>query len=1138
MANFLGMAFGFGARDVGFKSASTSAIDNLDKVNDLLDDQGEKGSRAGKMWKGIGERIKQFNIASIAGDMRKLSGETGNLSNNLESTAVGYAQASKPIIASMNLTGKEAQKMNGRVAGVALSLNASADAVAETFKAIHTAGGPAKKAIDEMGMSEKEWMKVVQTTGVSMQDYVAMQGDMVASWGASPEQAAKMTNNLMAIGKAAKIGTSAIKGAKGQLDAIDAIFEKLPPSMARSADEIQTLMESTYKLAGAFKEMGETEEQAAQLGQDTAKMFAEQAVQVEKLYEMGGEGALDDSPLFKFLSRLGIGTQEARDIIKTGSVDVVQGVSKINKIFEKMGGDSSPQVQHALAGLNEAMGQGAAGLGWLAQNTDIGTKSLADMANMTVKGEDALKKYGKQAFHSGRTLQQEFDLAKEVFDTKIRSIARANVKGLVKNHIRAYREVGNELKDLGSDETWGPLMNAVSMFKQFGTRGLFMGFSEQLGLSSKAAAKLGIKFGAVFDTLKGAGEAFGPLHQLAGMFGARGLMGAGLAAGGVVGYFMLDEQKRQKIVDTFKPVWDKLVASWDTKIKPAIKEAWEAIGKWFKEDWPRVWGKTIKPAIIGTFKEITKEGGVGSQMLGALKDVWTSLSSWIGENWPVWWNDTIKPAIIGGVRDFTKEGGIGSKIVDAIGDVWDFIWDEFGIGGAAAVGGLALVMGGGAGGGLLGSALSGAMNIGFEVGGSLVSNLASMLGPGGVLAIALAAGLAFALKKGFEHLEELEAKKAEAGSDLATSVLKSSSQRRKRVRESQAGLTEVFGAAGTKKVDISQMLEEGRITEGDIASISKQRDFSKVFMDEELGEEAREFFAKSLEQQGKIDSIGDELDSQFNIKRLSDKLEKIQKIPAVQAQLLEAYSAGSEEFARVAEQVVKGAGLMEQSEIDAMIAQGDQIRMQLETGMSAGMEEGGKNIGMSFAGGVESDESLGAIDSGAQSMADAVARQTVMKSPIPDGPLANDAIFYSGRHLGERLADGFAESSTYIQEAVSQTLNNAVITTVEEYGEKLKALQSKKSLLRSVAEQMVKDFGGKMEMGSVQVEGEATLDSKKTFETALNIPGLGGVIAAIVADGHQTRVLLSKIREDTRAIAQSDMINGRGGAGAGATLPG
>jgi|GEM_PF-3553484 len=1008
MANFLGAAFGFGARDVGLSAAMSSATKNLDKVNNLLDEQNKKGGKSGKVWGKIGEKVKQFNVASIASNVRELTGETGNLSNGLESMAVSYAQSAKPIIASMSLTGKEAKKMTSRAVGMAIGLNTSADAVAETFKAIHDAGAPAKAAIDAMGLSEKDWVKVTQTTGVTMQDYAGIMGDMVASWGASDKQAGDMVNNIMAIGKAAKVGTSAIKGAKTQLDALDAIFEQLPPSMARTSGEVQSLMESTYKLAGAFKEMGETEEQATALGQDTAKMFAEQAVRIEKLYAYGGEGALADSPLFKFLTQLGVTSDEAKDIIMDGSKDVVGGVQKINNIFSKMGGDKTPQVQYALGELNKAMGSSAAGLGWLASNTDTGTSALEKMSNMSVKGKDALKKYGNQAYSSGRTLQEAFDLAKEGFETQVRSIARANVRGLVGNQMKAYREVGKELKSLGSDETWGPLMNAVSIFDQMGTRGVFLAFGEQLGLNAKEASKMGVKFDFVFDKIKDVGGAMAPLMETMGMFGP-----LGIAAGGIVGFFMLDSGQRKAIWETIKPIWTKyIVPVWKNEVLPAAKEAW------------------------------------------------ATLANWVGTNWPSWWNDKILPAIIGGIKAFTKEGGVGSQILDALKDVFSAVWEEFGIGGVAAAGGLAaLFMGGGS---LLSTAISGALKAGFDVTGSLVSNLAEAMGPGGML-VAAAGGLGIAI--GTAISKELE---GEADRQWST----------------------MMGLSGTnegERVARTGTLEEKQKV---FNKLSRQKEEASRFTTTSVGD----FFTKTL--------MGEETTSEKAVAN-ADKQMQIIKDSIIQ---------NTQDMRRMTGELASG----DKALIDSALFEAENMGYAVESG---------KELFTGVAEGI--DEAAPVVKQSAEDALNGVRRVVEANSPPEEGPLsaqAGNPLYNGGLGMMMLLSDGIVDGASIVKDAVSQVLNDSILLTMEEYGKKVNELAEKKSMLSGIAKSMARDFGGKLDLGTVKVEGEQSLSAKETFEAALNIPGLGGVIAAIASDGHKTRVLLARIQKDTDAIAQSDLV--------------
>ena len=64
-----------------------------------------------------------------------------------------------------------------------------------------------------------------------------------------------------------------------------------------------------------------------------AKMFAQQSVEIKRAFDIGGENAdLSNIPLFKYLTRLGMGASGARDIIETGSHDVVAGMQKLNQV--------------------------------------------------------------------------------------------------------------------------------------------------------------------------------------------------------------------------------------------------------------------------------------------------------------------------------------------------------------------------------------------------------------------------------------------------------------------------------------------------------------------------------------------------------------------------------------------------------------------------------------------------------------------------------------------------------------------------------------------------------------------------------------------------------------------------------------
>jgi len=713
------------AIDDGMEQGIKKALGLLDDVNDGLEEQNEtqekikknrffdtmaKGAeKASKAWGRMMDGVTRFNIADISSQMRNLTGETGNLSNSLESTMVGMIQSTKPIAATLDLSSEEMKKFASRAAGMAYGMNTSADAVAETMKSIHVANAGAKEAMDSLGMSTKDWVKVVQTTNVPMSEYTAILGDMTTSWQASPEDAAKMLDNLVAIGKVAGTGTGALKNAKVQLDELGEVFKTLPPSMARTSDEIMGLMESSARMSGVFREMGDTQDEAISKANTVARMFAEQDVAIRKALEIGDDKAITENPLMRYLMRLGVGFDQARDIVATGSRDSVKGMQMINEVYAQFGSDASPQVQRALSGLSGALGEGAAGLSYLAQNTTQGTEALAKMAAMAVKGDGALKKFGKDAYSSGLTLQDSYDRAKEAFDTTIRSIARQNVKGLVKKQIAGMREAGEELNALGSDKKWGPWINAISQFRQMGIGGVFASFAESTGVGAKNAAKMGSKIHLVLDTVKQFGSEFSSTMQ---MFGMLGPLGPLLAAGGIGALLMVDDSAAKSILGPLYKSFDKL--------KKKALSLWDEYYPRFKA----VWDNQIEPKIAGFWKETMKPAMVK------------------------FWNQDFVP--------FLKDSApkIGGAIWDGIKWAWSKLGEVTGVTGQAGVVGGAMVA-------TMGPGMVGA---GAEAGAAFLKAVASNPTMGGAVGlVGLAAYAGYKMTEAMMGPQSVKNAIAEAG---------------------------------------------------------------------------------------------------------------------------------------------------------------------------------------------------------------------------------------------------------------------------------------------------------------------------------------------------------------------------------------
>lgn len=1036
---FLGIAFEMGAVDAGMGKASKSATKNLDKINKLLDAQidvikdlkkqfegmtdeaedfgdeaEDAANKSGGAFKKLGDGIKsfsgkfkkamgsvqnrvmQFNVANIAQNMKSLTGESGNLTNSLEATMTSMMQTTKPIAAQLDLSSAEMKKFASRAAGMAYGMNTSADAVAETMKAIHVANKGAKASMSELGMSTKDWVKVVQTTNVPMQDYTAILGDMTTSWGASPKEAAKMLDQLMAIGKAAGTGTGAVKNAKVQLDELGEVFKSLPPSMARSSEEITSLMESSAKMSGVFRQMGDTQEEAISKANTVAKMFAEQSVAVEKALAIGDDRAISENPLIMYLTRLGIGFDEARDIVATGSRDAVAGMQRINDVYAKFGSDASPQVQRALSGLSAALGEGAAGLSYLAQNTTQGTEALAEMAKVSVDGSGALKKFGKDAYSSGLTLQETYDRAREAFDTTIRSIARKNVVGLVQKQIAGMREAGKEIRALGSDETWGPFVNALSQFRQMGISGLFASMAQSAGIGAKNSAKFGAKVGLLMDTFGQLGNEIAPVMQMLGMFGPGGIIAGGV---GIAGLLTLEPSDRKKILGPFADTFEGIKATAQGLLdRIDFKELWEKLKDGFSRAFE--YAKMVLRTIV--------DSGVVDDIVDGLSKAF----GYVAEIIP--WQRVIDgfvfvvqkmsealakvdwEKVAGGLVEAFK--AILPSLVtfgrEVLSGIFKAIKDEFGTEGqiAAALIGIAATAGGAFMGALAGP--GGLVALAGLAGVAIGAEIASHLSGGGVSGRGY--GTAEGLEKWSEEtlvfgvaedMEEFE-KKAE---DLKAAI-----KYEKEEAWDPMGIATMAGGALLGPAGLALAgLAGPDITGGDVEMVEK--------METQLGriEEAkREVFAER--QRYAIEDLGD-----------------------------------------VAEGLMEMHTIMTPEEAEGVLYGGQTTGEQFVEGLTESLKKGKEQI---------------AEDAG-DATSSLTVQSPIEYGPL-SGEGASNAAYRGGYTTMEQFALGVTDSTDMVRMAVEDALDSSVILALDTYAVKMRELASQRTFLADVARSMVRDISG------------------------------------------------------------------------------
>jgi hypothetical protein len=196
----------------------------------------------------------------------------------------------------------------------------------------------------------------------------------------------------------------------------------------------------------------------------------------------------------------------------------------------------------------------------------------------------------------------------------------------------------------------------------------------------------------------------------------------------------------------------------------------------------------------------------------------------------------------------------------------------------------------------------------------------------------------------------------------------------------------------------------------------------------------------------------------------------------------------------------------------AAIEQGAAVAAEkaYEGGMAANTQFG---VGFSDA----EEDTLYNMDQNMTMLRDTVGGSLPKRGPLAGSEGQNPA-YFGGRSIMEQFAAGITDSATMLADAVEDTLDASVYQTFEAYSVKMEELSKQRNLLGSVAKKIVGQFGG--EIKTAEFEGEK-INVERRMQAMINIPGMAGVVAAVVSEGAKTQVILKKIREDTAATAEN-----------------
>jgi hypothetical protein len=598
-------------------------------------------------------RIGQFNLATIADHMRDLSQQTGTLSDEIDSAFASNVKAVKPMFAALGKTGKELRNLTGRASSMAYAMNVSADTVGKVMSELESAAGPAKAGLDALNMSTKDFVKLVEAGGPETAMLSDTLGDLQTFWDMSAKGAASTVDAMLAYGQAVGIGSQGLMQLNPLMEKMNAAMVDAPPNMRLSADEMQNLLISSTKLAGAYRTMGATQEQAMEASQQTSELFVKESMAYQKALTQGGEYGEMSKKLMSVLGAWGVSWQDFGGILREGATDSTKGMMRLQDIVQTASLKGFGPADILMRQLLGTIGETSPAMGWLAQNVTAGRDALQQFDAMSVQSEGALRRLAKEGFTTGLTLQEQFDRGRQAMEHMVRRISGKEVQGYVQTQVQGYREMGKTIQDMGDDKTWGPVIKKLSILKRGGLQGVLMsmaGSKEQQKVMGKTFAGMELAAGAIEDVSKAAA----PLMSTLGKFGPLGTLAGGLAT-----WFAIPKDARNKMLADLKPVFEG--------IKGKVKEIWygsEAEGMGLKAKLQTVWEEDVKPffqenvpKLLGFVGDILKT--VGSEILDMLTSPFRSFGQSVKDS-----IDTGLAFALSGVKY------LGDSISGFFGGIW------------------------------------------------------------------------------------------------------------------------------------------------------------------------------------------------------------------------------------------------------------------------------------------------------------------------------------------------------------------------------------------------------------------------------------------------------------------------------------
>jgi len=620
MGRLVGVGFLVGAKDDGATDTLEEVAEDTDRLADAAERAGEKSRDVGLIRRAI-EGLASVNIAHISDQLADIADRAGAgvgaQSTALESFGAQFAQTYRAATAGMGAAGEIVGEVRRQVSGVAYSLQIGAEQLLQPITQLASHG----RRLEDFGISVRELGGAIQAGFIDAGNFGQALTELTNSFGLSEAQAGGLLDRITAIGEQFGVGQDAVRGFPQALEAMRPILSRFP----EMGNDVEGLTESVIRLGMGIQTATGTDTRTA-ISQ-AAEVFAQLGEQRMGLQDLV-TGLQTEMP--NALTEMAIGLGSWDEAMQVATESPARFATMLAGSMSTMD-QADPLYQRLRSTLN----QFGPGFQVLLNGSDQSRAALEAMNQPLEDVEGSFGRVARAASGSTRTFQENLDLMRDAFETRMNAIGRATDRNFVSRQRDAYRRVGDTIQEFAGRD--GPMGSLTRAFLRVRTFGLVQGLLPQLGVLGEGLGEVAAASGPTVMAMSQLGIFRGVSSMAGRLFGWLRVLGptmlrfAGpvglVAAAGLILFRYWD-----RIPDAMQNVQGYLnrAGQWFSGIG-------ERFQNWVKGiDWAKM-GRTaidrLFTAITGTITALFAgdrgQGQVGSAIWSGLVNIFTGIGTMV-----------------------------------------------------------------------------------------------------------------------------------------------------------------------------------------------------------------------------------------------------------------------------------------------------------------------------------------------------------------------------------------------------------------------------------------------------------------------------------------------------------------------------